>query len=73
MVGETSTVKTNEAALTKTDKATMAEVGEANERVAPAVTERVAAEAALTSPQLENQPGGCGEEREFIPSPRTSP
>jgi hypothetical protein len=64
MVGETSAAKTDEAALAKTDEATMAKAGEADEHGAPIVTERAAAEAALTSPQLENQLGGHGEERE---------
>jgi hypothetical protein len=63
VVGETSAAKTDEAAPAKTDEATTAKAGEADEHVAPNRTERAAAEAALTSPQLENQSGGHGEER----------
>jgi hypothetical protein len=62
VVGETLVAKTDEAAPAKTDEATMAKAGEADECAAPTRTERGAAEVALTSPQLENQSGGHGEE-----------
>jgi hypothetical protein len=56
-MGETSTVKTDEAAPTQTNEATMAKAGEADERGVPVVTKRATMKAALTSPQLENQLG----------------
>jgi hypothetical protein len=61
VVGETSTAKSDEAAMAK---ATTAKVDEADERTVPTEIERAVVEAALTSSRPENQPGGHGEERE---------
>jgi hypothetical protein len=64
VVGETSTAKTDEATMAKANEATTAKADEGDERVAPTGAERAVAEAALTSPQPDNQSGGHGKERE---------
>jgi hypothetical protein len=61
MVGEALVAKVDEATTAKADEA---EAVKADERVAPAETGKAVAEAALTSPQTEDQLGGHGEERE---------
>jgi hypothetical protein len=61
MVGEASTTKIDEATTAKADEA---EAVKADERATLVGTGKTTAEAASTSPRMEDQLGGHGEDRE---------
>jgi hypothetical protein len=61
VAGEASVAKVDEATMAKVDEA---EAVKADERTAPTEIGKAAAEAALMSPRIEDQPRGHSKERE---------